>query len=87
MIVMRSERPIHGFNRLYDYNLSLQMNTTDLYGMYKPLFMKSKELPDCVTSLLRPSATPIRRTFGKSHVTAITTPMLIRMKTVRVRVP
>ena len=34
---------IYGFNRLYDYNLSLQMNTK-LYGMYKPLFMKSKEL-------------------------------------------
>lgn len=34
---------VNGFNRLYDYNLSLQMNTK-LYGMYKPLFMKSKEL-------------------------------------------
>lgn len=34
---------INGFNRLYDYDLSLQMNTK-LYGMYKPLFMKSKEL-------------------------------------------
>ena len=34
---------INGFNRLYDYNLSLQMNIK-LYGMYKPLFMKSKEL-------------------------------------------
>lgn len=34
---------INGFNRLYDYNLSLQMNTK-LYGMYRPLFMKSKEL-------------------------------------------
>ncbi len=34
---------INGINRLYDYNLSLQMNTK-LYGMYKPLFMKSKEL-------------------------------------------
>ena len=34
---------INGFNRLYDYTLSLQMNTK-LYGMYKPLFMKSKEL-------------------------------------------
>ena len=34
---------INGFNRLYDYNLSLQVNTK-LYGMYKPLFMKSKEL-------------------------------------------
>ncbi len=34
---------INGFNRVYDYNLSLQMNTK-LYGMYKPLFMKKKEL-------------------------------------------
>lgn len=34
---------INGFYRLYDYNLSLQMNTK-LYGMYKPLFMKSKEI-------------------------------------------
>lgn len=34
---------INGFNRVYDYNLALQMNTK-LYGMYKPLFMKSKEI-------------------------------------------
>ena len=34
---------INGFNRVYDYNMSLQMNTK-LYGMYKPLFMKSKEI-------------------------------------------
>ena len=34
---------INGFNRVYDYNMSVQMNTK-LYGMYKPLFMKSKEL-------------------------------------------
>ena len=34
---------INGFNRVYDYNLSLQLNTK-LYGMYKPLFMKSKEI-------------------------------------------
>ena len=34
---------INGFNRVWDYNLSLQMNTK-LYGMYKPLFMKSKEI-------------------------------------------
>lgn len=34
---------INGFNRVYNYNMSLQLNTK-LYGMYKPLFMKSKEL-------------------------------------------
>ena len=34
---------VSGFNRVWDYNLSLQMNTK-LYGMYKPLFMKSKEI-------------------------------------------
>ena len=34
---------VNGFNRVWDYNLSLQMNTK-LYGMYKPLFMKSKEI-------------------------------------------
>ena len=34
---------INGFNRVYDYNMSLQVNTK-LYGMYKPLFMKSKEI-------------------------------------------
>lgn len=34
---------INGFNRVFNYNMSLQMNTK-LYGMYKPLFMKSKEI-------------------------------------------
>lgn len=34
---------INGFNRVYDYNMSVSMNTK-LYGMYKPLFMKSKEI-------------------------------------------
>ena len=34
---------VSGFYRLYDYNMALQMNTK-LYGMYKPLFMKSKEI-------------------------------------------
>lgn len=31
------------FNRVYNYSLSLSANTK-MYGMYKPLFMKSKEL-------------------------------------------
>lgn len=34
---------LSGFYRLYEYNLSLSMNTK-LYGMYKPLFMKSKDI-------------------------------------------
>ena len=34
---------IGGFNRVYDYNMSLQLNTK-LYGMYKPIFMKKKEI-------------------------------------------
>ncbi len=34
---------INGFYRLYDYNLSVSMNTR-LYGMYKPLFWKKKEI-------------------------------------------
>lgn len=34
---------ISGFNRLADYNMALSL-TTKLYGMYKPLFMKSKEI-------------------------------------------
>ena len=56
---------INGFNRLYDYNLSLQMNTK-LYGMYKPLFMKSKELQirHVFTSTVSYTYTP---DFGKSR--------------------
>lgn len=34
---------INGFYRLYDYNMAMSMNTK-LYGMYKPLFMKKKEI-------------------------------------------
>lgn len=34
---------ISGFNRLADYNMAVSL-TTKLYGMYKPLFMKSKEI-------------------------------------------
>lgn len=56
---------INGFNRLYDYNLSLQMNTK-LYGMYKPLFMKSKELQirHVFTPTVSYTYTP---NFGKSR--------------------
>lgn len=34
---------INGFYHVHDYNLSVSMNTK-LYGMYKPLFMKKKEI-------------------------------------------
>lgn len=34
---------IYGFHRVYNYNASLSINTK-LYGMYKPLFMKSKDI-------------------------------------------
>ena len=34
---------IHGFHRVYNYNTSLGVSTK-LYGMYKPLFAKKKEI-------------------------------------------
>jgi hypothetical protein len=34
---------LYGFYRIYNYNASLSLNTK-LYGMYKPLFMKSKDI-------------------------------------------
>ena len=34
---------IYGFHRVYNYNASLSLNTK-LYGMYKPIFMKSKDI-------------------------------------------
>lgn len=34
---------VSGFNRVSDYNMAMSLNTK-LYGMYKPLFMKSKEI-------------------------------------------
>ncbi|WP_235816740.1 putative LPS assembly protein LptD [Bacteroides mediterraneensis] len=56
---------INGFNRVYDYNLALQMNTK-LYGMYKPLFMKSKEIQirHVFTPTVSYTYTP---NFGKSR--------------------
>ncbi len=56
---------INGFNRVYDYNLALQMNTK-LYGMYKPLFMKSKEIQirHVFTPTISYTYTP---DFGKSR--------------------
>lgn len=34
---------LHGFYRVYDYSASLNLSTK-MYGMYKPLFMKKKEI-------------------------------------------
>ncbi|WP_195643100.1 putative LPS assembly protein LptD [Bacteroides ovatus] len=34
---------IYGFNRVYDYRMSVSLNTK-LYGMYKPIFLKKKEI-------------------------------------------
>lgn len=34
---------IYGFHRVYNYSASLGVNTK-IYGMYKPLFMKKKEI-------------------------------------------
>lgn len=33
---------IYGFNRVYDYRMSVSLNTK-LYGMYKPIFLKRKK--------------------------------------------
>ena len=56
---------VNGFNRVYDYNMSVSMNTK-LYGMYKPLFMKSKEivLRHVITPSVSYTYTP---DFGKSR--------------------
>lgn len=34
---------VYGFHRVYNYNVSLLLSTK-VYGMYKPLFMKSKDI-------------------------------------------
>ena len=54
-----------GFYRVYDYNMQVSMNTK-LYGMYKPLFWKSKEIT--IRHVLTPSVS-YRYTpdFGKAH--------------------
>lgn len=45
---------ISGFNRVYDYHMAVSMNTK-LYGMYKPLFMKKKEI--VIRHVMTPSVT------------------------------
>ena len=56
---------INGFNRVFDYNMAVSLNTK-LYGMYKPLFMKSKEITirHVVTPSVSYTYTP---DFGTSH--------------------
>lgn len=56
---------IYGFHRVYNYNASIGINTK-LYGMYKPLFMKSKDitLRHVFTPQLSISAAP---DFGSSR--------------------
>lgn len=56
---------IHGFNRVYNYNASLGISTK-VYGRYRPLFMKKKEIDirHVITPQLSFSAAP---DFGKSR--------------------
>ncbi len=56
---------IYGFHRVYDYSASLGVNTK-IYGMYKPLFMKKKEIQirHVITPSVSLSATP---DFGASR--------------------
>lgn len=56
---------IYGFNRVYNYNFSLGLGTK-LYGMYRPLFAKKKEIQirHVFTPQLSFSAAP---DFGKSR--------------------
>lgn len=56
---------INGFNRVYDYNMAISMNTK-LYGMYKPLFWKSKEI--VIRHVFTPSVSyTYTPDFGKSR--------------------
>ena len=56
---------IYGFNRVYNYNFSLGLSTK-LYGMYRPLFAKKKEIQirHVFTPQVSFSAAP---DFGKSR--------------------
>ncbi|KAA6345128.1 LPS-assembly protein LptD [termite gut metagenome] len=56
---------LYGFYRVYNYSASLGMNTK-IYGMYKPLFAKEKEIQirHVFTPQVSISATP---DFGASH--------------------
>ena len=56
---------IYGFNRVYNYDVSLGINTK-IYGMYKPLIMKKKDIQirHIITPTISVSAHP---DFGTSH--------------------
>ena len=56
---------IYGFHRVYNYSASLGVNTK-IYGMYKPLFMKKKEIQirHVITPSVSISAAP---DFGSSR--------------------
>lgn len=56
---------VYGFNRVYNYNFSLGLSTK-LYGMYRPLFAKKKEIQirHVFTPQISFSAAP---DFGKSR--------------------
>ncbi|WP_308777100.1 putative LPS assembly protein LptD [uncultured Bacteroides sp.] len=56
---------VNGFNRVYDYNMALSMNTK-LYGMYKPLFWKKKDIT--IRHVLTPSVSyTYTPDFGKAR--------------------
>lgn len=56
---------VYGFHRVYNYSASLGVNTK-IYGMYKPLFMKKKEIQirHVITPSISISASP---DFGSSR--------------------
>jgi len=56
---------VYGFNRVYNYNASLGINTK-VYAMYKPLIMKKKDIQirHIITPSVSVSAHP---DFGSSH--------------------
>lgn len=59
---------IYGFNRVSNYNFSLGLSTK-LYGMYKPLFMKKKEIQirHVVTPQISISGAPAFVNIGMEH--------------------
>ena len=59
---------IYGFNRVSNYNFSLGLSTK-LYGMYKPLFMKKKEIQirHVVTPQISISGAPAFDKYWQEH--------------------
>lgn len=59
------EDTIYGFNRVYDYNMSLGINTK-VYGMYRPLIMKKRDIQ--IRHVITPSVSlSTRPDFGSDH--------------------